>query len=61
VAFYTQIAAATSAHLMPRRFGANWDPDTNTWHILLEDFSESHILATRPAGSTPDSAMDLVE
>ncbi len=47
VAFYTQVAAATSALLVPRCFDANWDSDTNAWHILLEDLSESHVLATQ--------------
>ena len=46
VAFYTEIAAATTEGLVPRCFDAMWDVDTNDWHILLEDLTESHVLAT---------------
>jgi hypothetical protein len=37
VAFYTQIATAMSARLVPRCFDAVWREDTNDWHLLLED------------------------
>jgi len=46
VAFYSRIAAGMSARLVPRCFEAHWDPDSRTWHLLLEDLTESHRLAT---------------
>jgi hypothetical protein len=46
VAFYTEIAPTVPGRIIPRCFGANWDPDTGTWHILLEDLTETHALPT---------------
>jgi hypothetical protein len=46
VAFYMQVAAAMSAHIVPRCFDAVWDPDTNAWHLLLEDLTDSHFVLT---------------
>ncbi len=46
VAFYAQVAPHVSGGLIPRCFDAQFDPDTNRWHILLEDLAESHVLAT---------------
>ena len=42
VAFYKEVAAAMSARLVPRCFDAAWDADTNAWHLLLEDLTDSH-------------------
>src|SRR5438552_12633517 len=44
VAFYTQVAAVMSARLAPRCFEAVWN--TNEWHLLLEDLTDSHFIAT---------------
>jgi hypothetical protein len=41
VAFYAQVATTMSARLVPRCFEASWDADTNAWHLLLEDLTES--------------------
>jgi hypothetical protein len=46
VEFYNRVASAMPARLVPRCFEANWDPDTKAWHILLEDLTESHVIAT---------------
>lgn len=46
VAFYAEVASAMPAGLVPRCFDANWDPDTSAWHLLLEDLTESHFVAT---------------
>jgi Ecdysteroid kinase-like family len=46
VAFYTQVAAAMSAPLVPRCFDAHWDADTKGWHLILEDLTDSHMIAT---------------
>ena len=47
VEFYTQVAAVMSTRLVPRCFEAVWDPNTKAWHLLLEDLTDSHIIATR--------------
>ena len=46
VAFYTQVAAVMTACLAPRCFEGVWDADTNDWHLLLEDLTDSHFIAT---------------
>jgi hypothetical protein len=46
VAFYTQVAPAMPARVVPRCFEAVWHADTNDWHLLLEDLTESHVVAT---------------
>lgn len=46
VAFYTQVAAVMSQRLLPCCFEALWDSDTNAWHLLLEDLTDSHVIAT---------------
>jgi hypothetical protein len=33
--------------IVPRCFAAHWDDDTGTWHLLLEDLTDSHAVATR--------------
>jgi Ecdysteroid kinase-like family len=47
VEFYTQVAGVMSTRLFPRCFDAEWDPTTKAWHLLLEDLTDSHIIATR--------------
>ena len=44
VAFYTQVAAGMSARFAPRCFEGVWN--TNEWHLLLEDLTDSHFIAT---------------
>jgi len=46
VAFYTQVAAVMPTRLVPRCFDAAWDGDTNDWHLLLEDLTDTHLIAT---------------
>jgi Ecdysteroid kinase-like family len=46
VAFYNEVAAAMSACLVPRCFEAHWDAETDAWHLLLEDLSDTHFIAT---------------
>ena len=46
VAFYTQVAPRLSAGLIPRSFDAGWSAETNVWHLLLEDLTETHMTAT---------------
>ena len=46
VAFYRDIAGAMTARLTPRCFEAAWDAQTNAWHLLLEDLTDTHQVAT---------------
>jgi len=46
IAFYREIAPALPAGLVPRCFEAVEATDTNAWHLLLEDLSDSHFIAT---------------
>jgi hypothetical protein len=32
--------------LVPRCFEAHWDADTNAWRLLLEDLTDTHVIAT---------------
>ena len=45
VAFYRTIAPAMPG-LTPRCFGSAWDAATTHWHLLLEDLSETHHIAS---------------
>lgn len=47
VAFYAEVAPAMPAGLVPRCFDAHWDPTSGAWHLLLEDLTESHLVATQ--------------
>jgi hypothetical protein len=42
VEFYQQVASVMEAPLLPRCFDAAWDAETNAWHLLLEDLTDSH-------------------
>lgn len=46
VAFYAGVAAATPAGLLPYCLDAAWDAATRDWHLLLEDLTDSHFIAT---------------
>jgi thiamine kinase-like enzyme len=46
VAFYAEVAPHLPAGLVPRCFDADWNAETNVWHLLLEDFTETHMIAT---------------
>ncbi|MDM0110055.1 hypothetical protein QTH97_34490 [Variovorax sp. J22R24] len=47
VAFYRDVVPAMPAGMVPRCFDAQCDDATGTWHLLLEDLTESHAVATR--------------
>jgi len=47
VAFYRDLAPAMPEGITPRCFDAQSDADTGTWHLLLEDLTDSHLVATR--------------
>jgi hypothetical protein len=46
VEFYAKVAIGMPALAVPRCFEAHWDAGTNAWHILLEDLSETHVIAS---------------
>ena len=46
VAFYTDVAASLPRRTVPRCFEAHCDPRTRSWHLLLEDLTDTHSLAT---------------
>ncbi len=46
VAFYANVGPATPAGLIPQCFEAFGDSETNAWHLLLEDLSDSYVVAT---------------
>lgn len=46
VAFYRDIAPMLPAGLVPRCFDAAWNDTSEIWHLLLEDLTDSHAVAT---------------
>jgi hypothetical protein len=46
IAFYREIAPTLPTGLVPRCFEAVEVTDTTAWHLLLEDLTESHSVAT---------------
>ncbi|NPU14483.1 phosphotransferase [Bradyrhizobium sp. 83002] len=62
VAFYTTVAPHLPGQLVPRCFGAHWDGDSHDWHLLLEDLTDSHQIATEwPLPPTLAQAGAIVE
>ncbi|MCK1743362.1 phosphotransferase [Bradyrhizobium sp. 139] len=47
VAFYTQLAPRMPPGLVPRCFDGHFDEESLTWHLLLEDLTDSHAIATQ--------------
>ncbi|MET3326343.1 hypothetical protein ABIF54_003596 [Bradyrhizobium japonicum] len=47
VDFYTQLAPKMPPGLVPRCFDGHFDEDGPTWHLLLEDLTDSHEIATK--------------
>ena len=61
VAFYTQVAAAIPEAPVPCCFDAVWNEDTNDWHLLLEDLTDSHFTLTyRPMPPTRPQSEAIV-
>jgi hypothetical protein len=46
VEFYREVAAAMATPPVPRCFEAHWDADPKAWHLVLEDLTDSHFIAT---------------
>jgi hypothetical protein len=47
VAFYRDIAPMLPPGLVPRCFDAAWNDASEAWHLLLEDLTDSHAVATQ--------------
>jgi len=47
VQFYNAVAPATPAGLLLRCFDAEHSPQADSWHLLLEDVTDSHRIATK--------------
>ncbi|WP_407156392.1 aminoglycoside phosphotransferase [Bradyrhizobium sp. STM 3557] len=47
VEFYNEITPLMPADVVPRCFEAYYDPETTAWHLLLEDLTETHVIATQ--------------
>lgn len=47
VAFYSTVAPAMPPGSLPRCFDAQAAPDGNPWHLLLEDLTDTHFIATQ--------------
>jgi len=46
--FYTKLAPNMPRGLVPRCFDGRFDEETLNWHLLVEDLTDSHELATVP-------------
>ena len=47
VEFYTKVATGIAKPAVPRCFEAAWDADTKAWHLLLQDLTDTHAVATK--------------
>ena len=59
LAFYNQVAGAMTRRVVPRCFEGHWEKESEeiTWHLLLEDLTETHAAATAwPLPPSPCSA-----
>jgi hypothetical protein len=62
VAFYTKVATRMPSGLVPRCFDADWNAETNEWHVLLEDLTATHMIATTwPVPPTLDQCTTIVQ
>jgi hypothetical protein len=46
VAFYNEVAAIKPGRHLLRCYEAAWDVGTRAWHLLLEDLTDTHFIAT---------------
>jgi len=46
VAFYDKIAPEMPPGTVPSCFDTEWNGETRSWHLLLEDLTDSHVIAT---------------
>lgn len=61
VTFYTKLAPNMPPGLVPRCFDGQFDEDNLTWHLLLEDLTDSHEVAAQwPLPPSREQAMAIV-
>ncbi len=61
VAFYTNLAPRLPPGITLRCFDRHFDEESQTWHLLLEDLTDSHEIATPwPLPPARDQAMAIV-
>ena len=61
VAFYTKLAPNMPPGLVPRCFGGHFDEEGTDWHLLLEDLTDSHEVATQwPLPPSRDQSIAIV-
>lgn len=59
--FLHQRCAADAGGLVPGCFEASWNEDTKAWHLLLEDLTDSHFIATAwPLPPTNEQSKSIV-
>jgi len=62
VAFYQQVAGAVAPPATPRCFEAHWNPKSEAWHLLLEDLTDTHLIATAwPLPPTVTQCQRIIE
>ena len=47
VAIYAKVTPTMPAGLVPRCFDSDWQDETREWHLLLEDLTDTHEIATQ--------------
>ncbi|TFV77148.1 DUF1679 domain-containing protein [Bradyrhizobium frederickii] len=61
VEYYTQLTPSMPPGLVPRCFDGHFDEDSLTWHLLLEDLTDSHdVAAAWPLPPSRDQAIAIV-
>ncbi|MHB0771017.1 phosphotransferase [Bradyrhizobium sp. 5.13L] len=61
IAYYTQLTPSMPPGLVPRCFDGHFDEDSLAWHLLLEDLTDSHDIATAwPLPPSRDQAIAIV-
>lgn len=61
VAFYTRVAPNMPLQIVPRCYDGHFDEESQAWHLLLEDLTESHeVAADWPLPPSRDQAMEIV-
>lgn len=62
VAFYTKLAPKMPQGLVPRCFDGRFDNESSNWHLLLEDLTDSHEVATQwPLPPSREQAIAIVK
>jgi hypothetical protein len=62
VAFYETVAPRTPPGLVPRCYDAFRDPATSTFHLLLEDLAETHVIVSEwPLPPTAEQCARIVD